>query len=538
MGRQPLPLRPRPEPLLFGFLLAVHLLPVWFFEYIPTQDGPAHLSLTNLLRFYDRPEGAFLREYFLPNREAIPNWFIFLVLGKLLAFLPVPVAEKVLVSAYVVLLPVSVRYALTALDGTGRSRFLALLAFPFVYSFLFWMGFYNFCFSLAAFFFSVGFWLRRPDRPGPARTAGLALLVLWVYFCHPVTLVVTVAALGTLVAWRVLLDRGSEPLGRSLRRWLAAPILACLPALLFLATFVGTRMRGVGDREFAIQAKIDSLNHLVSLVALDCGAETGTTLLAWLFVFLAAWRVWRLARERRAAPADGLLLVAVLCVLIYFVAPDRMSGGSFIRPRLNLFPFLALLLWLGGCEYPPRLRQGIQVAAVVLSLYLLGTVWGRWAELDRYLAEYASAGRRIEPGSTLLALSFAHSGRATDGRELACRTWPFMHAQGQIAARKPLVDLALYAADTDHFPFYFRPDRNPFKLLATDPRGLYEEPPRVDFATYAERTGGRVDYVLLWSPLPKNYPAAQSVLRQLDGYERVYTSPRRLVHLYRRRPAG
>ncbi len=527
--------RLKPELLLFGALIAVHLLPVWLFEFIPTQDGPAHLSLTNLLRLYDRPEGAFLREYFLPNREAIPNWFIFLVLGKLLAFLPVPVAEKVLVSAYVVLLPLSVRYALGAL---GRSSFLSLLAFPFVYSFLFWMGFYNFCFSLAAFFFALGFWLRGPDRPGPVRIAGLAVLVLWVYFCHPVTLVLTVAALGMLAAWRVLLEWKSEPLGPSLRRWMAGPVLACLPALLLMATFVGTRTGRVGDSEFAIEGKIDSLNHLVSLVSLDCGAEIGSTLLSWLFVFLAAWLVWRLSRERRAAPADGLLLVAVLYVLIYFVAPDRMSGGSFIRPRLNLFPFFALLLWFGSFEYPVRVRRGVQAAAVALSLYLFGTVASRWAELDSYLAEYASAGRWIEPGSTLLALSFAHAGRATDGRELSCRTWPFMHAQGQIAARQPIVDLALYEGDTDHFPFYFRPERNPFRLIATDPQGLYEEPPRVDFATYAERTGGRVDYVLLWSPLPKNYPAAQSVLRQLDGYERVYTSPRRLVHLYRRRPAG
>src|SRR5262245_37251957 len=163
--------------------------------FAPTQDGPAHLSMAQALRQYGTPEGGYLREYLVPNQEAIPNWFVFFLLADVLRFLSLPVAEKVLLSAYVILLPLAARYALRAVrPGAG---FLAFLSFPFVYNFLLNMGFYNFCFSLAAFLFSLGYWLRHRGRLGIRHTAVLALLILWTYFCHPVTLAVLV---GTLLA--------------------------------------------------------------------------------------------------------------------------------------------------------------------------------------------------------------------------------------------------------------------------------------------------------------------------------------------------
>jgi hypothetical protein len=156
--------RPSGENLLFWLLLALHLLPVWVYPFIPTQDGPGHQALAFILRQYDLPEAGLLRQYYLPNREALPNWFIFFLMSKALGFVAIPVAEKILLTAYVVLFPVSVRYALRSIDP--RAGFLAVLAFPFLYNFTFQMGFFNFCFSLPAFFFAVGFWLRRPERMG------------------------------------------------------------------------------------------------------------------------------------------------------------------------------------------------------------------------------------------------------------------------------------------------------------------------------------------------------------------------------------
>ncbi|MES1211452.1 MAG: hypothetical protein ABUL63_03860, partial [Acidobacteriota bacterium] len=136
----------RRELWLLAALIVLHLLPVWMLPVPPTQDGPAHLSMANALRQIDTPDGLYLREYLQHNREAVPDWFVFFLLADVLRPFALPIAEKILLSVYLILLPVSARQALRAVrPGSG---FLAFLIFPFSYSYLLNMGFYNFCFSL------------------------------------------------------------------------------------------------------------------------------------------------------------------------------------------------------------------------------------------------------------------------------------------------------------------------------------------------------------------------------------------------------
>src|SRR6185295_8258978 len=89
------------EPLLFIILLVLHLALLWAFPLIPTQDGPGHQAVAFILRQYDRPEAGLLRQYYLPNGEALPNWFIFFLMSRVLSFVSVPMAEKILLTAYV-----------------------------------------------------------------------------------------------------------------------------------------------------------------------------------------------------------------------------------------------------------------------------------------------------------------------------------------------------------------------------------------------------------------------------------------------------
>ncbi|HYO15664.1 MAG TPA: hypothetical protein VE685_20900 [Thermoanaerobaculia bacterium] len=530
--------RPRlsPEILLFAALVVLHLVPLWAFPFFPSQDGPAHQETARILREYDEPGAALLRQYYLPNQEALPNWFVFFFLARIFAFLSVPLAEKVLISLYIVFLPVSVRYALRSIDP--RAAPLSILSFPFLYNFLFHMGFYNFCFSLAAFFFAVGWWLRHQERLGSWRVVVLGLLVLWVYFCHPVSLVLAFAVILTLAGWRMLLDvRAGTSLLRSARRWLPGPVIAFLPALVLMASFVGSRMEE-NVATMPLGVKLQHLVALFSLVSVDRRLLVFSFALSSLFGLMTAWCLARRLRRRGLEPADGLLLAAGVCAAAYLLAPSTLSGGGFLNQRINLFPFFLLILWFGTFEISRRVRWGLRLAAAGISLGMLGLLWPRYAELNDYLAEYVSAGEHIAPDSTVLSLSYAHEGVGPGGRKLAFRLWPFVHATGHIAARKRIVDLSHYQADEDYFPIYFDPALNPFRTMGSNRLAMEGRPPLVDFLAYPERTGGRVDYVLLWqveAARPDN-PRVRAVLRQLAaGYEPVYTSPRGWVRVWRRR---
>lgn len=521
----PRPERPDRELWLFAALIVLHLLPIWMLPVAPTQDGPAHLSMAHALRQIDKADGAYLREYFQHNREAIPNWFVFFLLADVLRPFSLPVAEKILLSAYVILLPLSARYALRAVrPGAG---FLAFLVFPFTYNYLLNMGFYNFCFSLAAFLFAVGLWLKHRGRLGPARTAGLALLVLWTYFCHPVTLGVLVGTLLTLAGWRTLLAlrRGAGSLVP-----LATVAAACAPAVILLLAFLRSRMAGpVSD--MTLWAKTRQLVSLYSLVSLDSRMLYLALVLSVLLALLTATTLARRGRRRRLLPGDGLLVASVLLVGVYFLAPNEMGQGGFVTHRLNLFPFLVLILWLGTFSFPVPIKAALRSAASAIALGFLAATLALWAGLDVYLGEVLTAAPHLEPRRTLVTLSFSNAGVDEIDETLAFRTWPFVHAGSLLAARWPVVDLSLYEAHENYFPLTYRPGKDPFTHLARDPLDLEAEPPRVDLLSFP------IDYVLLVWPgaVPEDHPTARSIRRQLAaGYERIHVSPEGIAELYRK----
>jgi hypothetical protein len=515
---------PRPERTretwLFAALIVLHLLPIWMLPAAPTQDGPAHLAMAHALRQIDQPDGAYLREYLQHNQEAIPNWFIFFLLADVLRPFSLPVAEKILLSAYVILLPLAARYALRSVrPGAG---FLAFLIFPFVYNYLLNMGFYNFCFSLAAFFFALGLWLKHRGQLNPLRTLGLALLVLWTYFCHPVTLGVLVGTLLTLAGWRALLRRRLTGLV-----WTAA---SCVPAVVLLLTFLSHRMGGrVSD--MTLWAKVRQLVSLYSLVSIDSRMLYLSLVLSILLALLTATTLVRRGQRRQLLPGDGLLVATVLLVGVYFVAPNEMGQGGFVTHRLNLFPFLVLILWLGTFSYAAPIKAALRSAAMALALGFLAATLALWAGLDAYMGEILTMAPHLEPRRTLVTLSFSNAGVDEIDEQLSFRTWPFVHAGSLLAARRPVVDLSLYEAHENYFPLTYRPEKDPFTRLAREPLDLEAEPPRVDLSALP------VDYVLLVWPkaVPPGNPAAQSIRRQLaQGYERVHVSPQGIAELYRR----
>jgi hypothetical protein len=138
---------------------------------------------------------------------------------------------------------------------------------------------------------------------------------------------------------------------------------------------------------------------------------------------------------------------------------------------------------------------------------------------------------------------------------LAWQINSFLHTGGYIAAYRGLVDLLNYSANSDWFPLFplrFRPELNPFRHLVPshDVRLAHEapthplewEPPALDFLSYTQRTGGRVDYVLVWyvrSDL-REHPDTKAIFYRLEQqYMLLYTSPQRgFMRLYRRQAVG
>ncbi|WP_250126058.1 hypothetical protein [Chroococcidiopsis sp. CCMEE 29] len=530
------------ENLFFMVLILVHLLPIWLFKYFPSQDGPAHLYNSNVLRQYYFPERSLFREYYFINQQLAPNWFIHLVMAGLMYVVPPLVAEKLLLSSYVILLPISIRYALHAIRPDAK--FLAFLAFPFIYNRMLHMGFYNFSFSLPMFFFVVGYWLKYQNQFTLRNTVTLGFLALLLYFCHLVSLVPACVAIAVLTVWLTLFEVAQQlrqqefdpqSLWKAFRRRALMPLCAFLPTLIIAAMFTLSKESAAEHNIFQVpiwkQAlKLLSLNSIGSYHRLEVLLSTA---LAGLFVAIFIYLMISKVAHRQINRWDGLLLLVATYVVIYFIAPNAMYGGGHLIPinvRLIFYPFFALILWFGAQSYQRLMKRRIQIIAVGISLMLLGIHTVKYAELNNYMEEYVSGMNLIEPNTTLLTHhldSLDKRGRAPNGQVVSWRIEPFENFSAYVAAQRHLVDLRNYAAGRDYFPIMFRSSLNPYIHINTDD------------ITYSQETGGRVDYVLVWGlhKEDRENEETKSIFRQLqDGYELIYTSPQRgLKQLYRRK---
>ena len=141
----------RSENFVFLALVLIHLIPIWGFDYFPSQDGPAHIENASIIRNYHHPDRSILRTYYTFNKKFTPTWFGHLILVGLMYIVPAITAEKIFLTLYVILFPISVRYALSAMRSDNS--FLAYLSFPFIYNYTLHLGFYSFCLSLSLYFF-------------------------------------------------------------------------------------------------------------------------------------------------------------------------------------------------------------------------------------------------------------------------------------------------------------------------------------------------------------------------------------------------
>ena len=100
----------------------------------------------------------------------------------LMYLVPPLIAEKVLLTGYIVLMAASMLYLLNAVED-GRTP-LVFIGFPFIYNYLLLMGFYNFSLSVALLMLVMGYWWKHFDTFGKKNmiVLGLLLGVFLVFF--------------------------------------------------------------------------------------------------------------------------------------------------------------------------------------------------------------------------------------------------------------------------------------------------------------------------------------------------------------------
>lgn len=471
--------------LLFAYSLvaALYALLPWTVTYQPTTDGGAHVYnawiLHGLLTGSAPPR---IVEHFEVNARPFPNWLGHAAMALLMTVTTPSAAEKLLVSAYVLLF-LSGAWRLTS-TSEADERWHVFLAFPFVYNKLFQRGFYNFSLGLALMLWVLSFWWRHRARLAWHQALLLNLLLLLCWFSHPLPFALSLLGIGLLwltalrgIAWRQ-------------RLW---QVLALTPQLVLPAWYVARGSTAGARGSWGWERLLAFFGQLEVLVGFDRLQRWPFVALALLFATLLVRTLWvRGAPGAPRRPQDAFLLLAFAAFAVYAFAPTNLASGSQIKQRLSLAPWLFLLPAF-STRLRPRARKLASAAGVLLGLLHFGVLlyWYdlRGDEVTTYVRGLAT----VPAGAGVVPLHF----------ERRQPTHTLSHAVGYAAVAKGLVYLDDYEAKFDYFPVRFRRSAKlPRMGLATRLATRYQ----------VARNQARVDAVYTWG-MPEVEPVRTQLQR-------------------------
>ncbi|GAA4460288.1 hypothetical protein GCM10023093_02670 [Nemorincola caseinilytica] len=509
------------------------LLQVWLPQYYPNCDGPCHVSNAAIMSDMWASGESIYHRFYTFNYASDPNWLTELLLVALQYAFSNVVAEKVLLTIYVLMMMTG---AIRLLRQMGNNAPLWPLAFlMLIFHNAVPQGFYNFSFSIAFYMLLMAAWLSYLERRRWQGAVVYFVYLLLTYFSHPVSFVfgcVSSVALGmTYVLSGQMPARTGE-----WRKALLVLVLSITPFVLMLQRFADN-MGGL--QEIKIKFAPGRLGDLVALKYLinyshkEEDVLIGTGIVFAILLLLAV--VYR-CRIKVIHKYDGFLLSLLFAFAVFLLLPDSMLHGGYFALRAGIFILLLLCICCAYIPLPVQMQRGSAVllyaAFVVMFLIRMPIVY----KASDAIADHMSAAGHIKPGAVVLPLNYDTWGRDREGKVICSRNNIFCHMAQYLTAIPHTLVLDNYEANTGYFPLNWRPELDPFVHLARWP-GLQAIPPAAAIEEYRQKTGIVVNNVLMmnFDPVYRQHETAKALVAEVErDYHIVYTSPTGRTILYER----
>ncbi len=449
------------EPFVFLLVTVWNMLPLFSGRFFPTLDGPAHLYNSNLIASLLTDHHSALNNFLTLVKDPLPNWTGHAVLAALNYFLPAFAAEKILLALYIIALPWAFRSLLKTISP--GNYFLSYFIFPFTYSFVLYLGFYNFCIALVFLFVTLNYWiLNREKIYSYRKILPLVCLMTLTYFSHvfvfATLLMIMLISILSETALSAAFGKGEKRIlfSTALKDFLALLCSALLPIILFLLYFKSPGQQAESFLSFT--ALKEDLKNTRSLIAFNLEEEQKFTkkifyvimLLLAIGVFLklnaVRWKREETAKANLSAalknilsPADSWFLVMGVILFFYFRLPDSDGSAGFFSVRLNLLFFLLSIVWLSARQLPRWLTILSALTVLTLNYKLNNYRVEETKKLNAIAVECNTAADYITPGSTILPITLHDN-------------WLLGHFSNYLGADKPVVILENYEAETNFFP--------------------------------------------------------------------------------------
>lgn len=432
--------------ILFVVMIVIHLIPIWKFAYFPTQDGPSHIYNSQVLKDFRDSEYQF-SDYYKLNIKPFPNWISYIILaGFQFIFSPI-VSERLFLTIYVVVMAISFYYFLGVFGH--KRRIFAFISFPFIYNFLFLMGFYNFAISVPLMFFSIGYFWKHKDSINWKSGIILGLLLVLTYFSHPVPYLLAVVIIFVL---SIIYFR------KRIKGIIYNAICLIPSAGLFInyAIYTGmTKPKRPPSSFWNMPRLLVDFISGKSLVSYNIVEQTkigyvifGFIALMLIVTIVSKWRFQDRKLIINLEEKDYLIFCFIASFGLYIYAPDGIENqGGFITSRLSLISSLFLIPLISE-----NIGKMIRIIAVALMIII---VIGNFVYLYDYidvlsfeLEEYTAGVDKIGKNIVMMPLIFDKGGNSQ-------LVQIFTHAPNYYCLDNGNINLGNYEASIHYFPINF-----------------------------------------------------------------------------------
>jgi hypothetical protein len=533
-----------------GFLalvcaLAPALAAIWTVSWFVTQDGPAHIYNAQILAQSLVQEERFapLRQVYSVRWQPIPNWAGPMSLALLLTWLPAWLADRIVTSVTLAGFALAVFWLRWRVAGGRGLRVAAIVCALLAMNMLWLYGFASFMLGACLLPITLAVWWPGRDHMGAGRVLLLAALLAIGYFCHLVSVGLTVMSLMILALTvpPANLEHGATLRSRIAR--LTYLSIVFLPLALLIASYLaiarqGGPMRPVWENPpnpWLPAAWSERLSWVDPVtIAIRFGLPFTEHFarpyivfapVIWLGAALfSGWWSTRGARttERRNERA-GWLTLAVVVLAAGVIGPDSLgpAHGQYLPQRVILLGLAALVpafdvnlaRWSGRAS----------VAAILTAVALQSAIiWDYAIYSDRTAGQIIAARDLVGENQRIVTVLASSRSRF--------RANPLLHAENWLGVDTDNIVWHNYETLYYYFPVQFRPG-----IKRPDPSALETISIQEDQSLAEARTrnwerilteyADTIDVVVIW----KSVPALEAItVRWFDHVERrgdvqVYT---------------
>jgi hypothetical protein len=420
---------------------------------------------------------------------------------------------------------VSFRYLIKSLKPENLA--LSVFIFPFIYSYLFHLGFYNYALSFIFFFLTLTYWINNYKANKPILYLFTGILLLCTFFSNILTFSFLGITIGCMIIYTEFESNASDgkQLALSCVKRLANLALCALPSLILSFIFLKNVTFSTSTQGYDSNELIKWINDVRPLIVYGYEKEVNYTgqifhvILIILFLSLVLKQNKVILKDQFSNLKQAILWFPIcLSLVLFFVLPNDSSAGM-MSDRLCLLFFIYLTIITATRNLPINMRTLFYVIIIFIHFSVLKKHSTIIRDLHEDAAMINQSANHIEANKIILPVNLSDN-------------WLEPHFSSYLGVDKPLVILENYETEVGWFPVRWNPN---------SPNILLGERNTLNGHTFHEnkntQTKRQVDYIFLYGNLSKMEEANMKELKEIIAAEFTleYESENKFIQLYKKK---